>query len=149
MVQAVRALWCTNSSARTATVITTVFASLVATTAVALAPCPRSCHLGQGTPILLVETDQLLTTRCDKATSKQGVLSSNCVTERLSLDGTLLETFPHPPTIVGGDREFEAKYFQGVTTAELGWRGRNWISRIRSMNCSLTAHSRFRWPRTC
>ena len=73
-------------------------------------------------PILLVEKDELLTTRCDQTTSKQTGLDIKCVTERLSLDGNVIETLPHPPNVIGGDNDFEATYFKDVTTAELGWQ---------------------------
>jgi hypothetical protein len=104
---------------------TTLFAlSLLAAaidSALALAPCPETCHLAQGQPLLLVDTDTLLVTRCNRDTSQAGV-ESNCVTEQLALDGTVRRQLPRVPRVIDSDEDFKQRYLDGHTLVELSWQ---------------------------
>ena len=66
--------------------------ALGARPAVAVKPCFDVCHLGQGQPLLLADTDELWVRRC--ATLEPGK-PEVCVLERVALDGRVLERVPH------------------------------------------------------
>jgi len=92
-----------------------------ASSALAVAPCPESCHFGQGQPLYLTDLDNLLVKRCDQPTgASEGVYE--CRAERLDIDGKLLEALPIVPMGNGAHGAFERSYLNGHTLVELNWQ---------------------------
>lgn len=96
---------------------------LLARPALALAPCPTSCHLSQGTPVFLSDTGTTLITRCDRTTKAGKLVDLTCVTERIDREGKVIETLPTPLS-VDGDSQFEKTYLDGHTIVEFSWQSR-------------------------
>ena len=71
----------------------------------ALAPCPPSCHLGQGQPIYLADSNVLLVTRCERTGGQ-------------SRDQAQV----HHEAVERSDGEFTRNYLEGHTLIELGWQ---------------------------
>jgi hypothetical protein len=87
----------------------------------AVAPCPETCHLRQGQPLLLADADALLITRCDRVYDSAGKPSpATCATERLDLDGKLQARLPRVPH--DSDEEFTHEQLTGHTVVGLSWQ---------------------------
>lgn len=86
--------------------------------ALALAPCPESCHIRQGQPLLLADAGMLLMTRCDRVAGK----GDTCVTERINLEGRVLGQLPRLPRGVGIDSDFTRTYLDGHKLVQLAWQ---------------------------
>lgn len=96
--------------------------SIAAGPSLALAPCPPSCHLGQGQPIYLADAENLLVRRCDQTQpDKKAKPNRRCSTERLDLEGKVLATL-QVPRVMGGDAEFTRQYLDGHTLVQLNWQ---------------------------
>ena len=99
---------------------------LLARPVLALAPCPTSCHLRQGTPVFLSDTNTILITRCDRTMNAGKLVDLTCVTERIDREGKVIETLP-PPRSMYGDSEFEKTYLDGHPLIEFDWQS-PWIA---------------------
>jgi hypothetical protein len=88
---------------------------LVARPAAAVEPCFDVCHLGQGQPLLLADTDQLWVRRC--STAKPGAAEA-CALERVDATGRVLEKAP----LAGraDERAFESAHLRGHRVVRFG-----------------------------
>jgi hypothetical protein len=91
--------------------------TLGAARAGAVAPCFDVCHLGQGQPLLLGDTDELWVRRC--TTVRSGATPA-CVLERTDADGRVLETAP--PVVGFDDDDFEAAHLRGHRVVRFGYQ---------------------------
>jgi len=94
----------------------------LATPAIAVAPCPDSCHLGQGQSLLLADTGALFVTHCDTtwATDHKSVTKYACTTEQLDRRGAVVKTLPRAPSGIGSDAEFTKAQLDGHVVVRLG-----------------------------
>ncbi len=93
----------------------------LASPAIAVAPCPDSCHLGQGQPLLLADIGALLVTHCDMtwAADHKSVTTYACTTEQLDRNGAVIKTLPRAPSGVGSDAEFTKAHLDGHAVVRL------------------------------
>jgi hypothetical protein len=89
--------------------------ALGARPAIAVKPCFDVCHLGQGTPLLLADADQLWLRRCAAPAPDK---PRQCALERVSLDGRVLERVPHEASY--DEDEFETDHLKDQAVVRFG-----------------------------
>lgn len=82
----------------------------------AVAPCNETCHLAQGTPVLLVDTREIWLRACAGDDDEH----QTCVAKRTRLDGTVLEKRAAPTLF---DRDFHAKKLAQHDLVKLARKG--------------------------
>jgi hypothetical protein len=99
-----------------------LLATAIGGRALALSPRPETSILWQGTPILLVDKNELLMCHCDSATGKNGV-ELHYTIERLDTVGKVLERLPTPPSAeldAAWAPFFKRTYLDGHPRKQLG-----------------------------
>lgn len=88
---------------------------LAPTSAGALAPCDETCHLAQGTPVLLTDTREVWVRRCVEVEQK-----TDCVARRATVKGEQREERSAPTLF---DRDFHDAALRRHKLVKLGFRG--------------------------
>src|SRR4051812_16250659 len=115
-----------------AVAVAVVGVTLVARPAHAVAPCDDTCHLSQGTPLLLADAGLIWTRRCEitpavpakgkgKARTAAVAYDEQCVFELVDLNGKVRRSSTLP-TLYGNDG-FASAELVGHTRARMDYQG--------------------------